>query len=281
MKRSGSAARRVEVWARWARGETVCAIARAVGVSHPAVGKMLRRRAGMSPPVWRRSPRALSSGDREEISRGLAAGTSFRALARQLGRAPSTLSREVRRHGGRHGYRARPADAAAWRRARRPKRCRLADPAALVSLCDAPTSSGDWAPQQIAAWLRAPILTPTMHVSHETIYRTLFIQARGALQRDLMAHLRRRRVMRRSGPRSPPTGPLWMRSRSARGHPASRIGRCLGTGKATCSRAPSTPILPHWSSGIRATSCWSARRPRPRVSAGAMPRPASARGLHR
>lgn len=107
MNRSESVARRVEVWARWARGETVCAIARAVGVSHPAVGKVLRRQGGISPPVWRRSARVLSSTDREEISRGLAAGLSFRAVARQLGRAPSTISREVGRQGGPSG--------AAWR----------------------------------------------------------------------------------------------------------------------------------------------------------------------
>lgn len=209
MKRSESVVRRVDVWARWARGERVCAIARAVGVSHPAVGKILRRRGGISPPVWRRSARVLSSADREEISRGLAAGRSFRGVARQMGRAPSTISREVGRHGGRRGYRARQADATAWRRARRPQRCRLALHRRLCR-CVTRQLHRRWSPEQIAAWLKRTYPdTPSMQVSHETIYRTLFVQSRGVFKRELLQHLRRRGRMRRArGPATTPSGPL-------------------------------------------------------------------------
>jgi IS30 family transposase len=144
----------------------------------------------------------LSTPEREEISRALAARESLRAIARRLGRAPSTISREIRRHGGATRYRAITADDRAWRQARRPKRCRLAAHPRLCRVVAAKLRA-DWAPQQIAAWLVSTYPTePTMHVSHETIYRTLYIQARGALKRDLLAHLRRRRAMRRSGPRA-------------------------------------------------------------------------------
>jgi IS30 family transposase len=168
----------------------------------------MRRTGGVAPRARRRAARVLQSAEREEISRGLATGQSLRAVARALGRAPSTISREVTRHGGRATYRARPADAAAWARARRPKRCRLARAPRLRRVVAAKLAC-DWSPEQIAAWLRRTYPDrPAMQVSHETIYRTLFIQSRGALKRELLQHLRRGQVRRQ--PRRPAVaaGPL-------------------------------------------------------------------------
>jgi len=190
------------IWARWKAGDTFDAMGQAFGCSLFTIYDLIRRSGGVPPRPRRRSPRVLSTQEREEISRALAARESLRAIARRLGRAPSTISREIRRHGGSTHYRATTADRRAWRQARRPKRCRLATHPRLCRVV-ATKLRADWAPQQIAAWLLSAYPTePTMHVSHETIYRTLYIQARGALKQDLMAHLRRRRVMRRSGPRS-------------------------------------------------------------------------------
>ena len=190
------------IWARWKAGDTFDAMGQAFGCSLFTIYDLIRRSGGVPPRPRRRSPRVLSTQEREEISRALAARESLRAVARRLGRAPSTISREIRRHGGATHYRATTADQRAWRQARRPQRCRLATHPRLCRVV-ATKLRADWAPQQIAAWLMSAYPTePTMHVSHETIYRTLYIQARGALKQDLMAHLRRRRVMRRSGPRS-------------------------------------------------------------------------------
>ena len=139
---------------------------------------------------------ALSSADREEISRGLVAGQSLRQIAEHLGRAPSTVSREVARNGGRLDYRAVRADERAWSQARRPKVCRLAQNPQLTELV-AQMLHDDWSPEQIAGWLRASFpADTTMHVSTETIYRTLFLQARGVLKRELLSHLCRHKVMR-------------------------------------------------------------------------------------
>jgi transposase, IS30 family len=210
MERSEIAAiRRAEVWAGWARGASVAGLARALGVSATAVRKVLRRRGGLRPPVRRRAARVLRSEEREEISRALAAGTSLRGIARQLGRAPSTISREVRRAGGRRVYRARRADVAAWQRAARPKPCRLAVSAPLRTSVAAKLRRR-WSPAQIAAWLKQTYPdTPAMHVSHETIYRTLFVQSRGALKRELLQHLRRGGRLRRArGAAARRPGPL-------------------------------------------------------------------------
>jgi len=138
--------------------------------------------------------------EREEIALGLAAGASVRMLSRRLGRAPSTISREVRRHGGRGTYRASRADAAAWQAARRPQACRLAQQPRLRALV-ARRLAQCWSPEQIAGWLRQTYADPAMRVSHETIYRTLFVQSRGALRAALRAHLRRGAAFRR--PRHP------------------------------------------------------------------------------
>src|SRR5918998_6349722 len=174
-----AAIRRAEVWTGWARGESIKGMARGLGVSATAVRHILRRRGGLVPAVRHRAARVLSSDEREDISRALATGRSLRQIARELGRAPSTISREVRRAGGRTGYRARRADTAAWTRATRPKPGRLAQSAALCA-CVSRQLQRRWSPAQIAAWLKQTYPdTPAMHVSHETIYRTLFIQSRG------------------------------------------------------------------------------------------------------
>ena len=134
--------------------------------------------------------------EREEISRGVAAGDSCRAIACRLGRTPSTVSRELARNGGRHHYRAQAADAAAYRRAARPKPTKLATEPRLRTVVEAKLALR-WSPQQIAGWL--PLAYPkdlVMRVSHETIYLSLFIQSRGALRRELQRCLRTGRAMR-------------------------------------------------------------------------------------
>lgn len=186
------------VWRRWREGLRLDPIARELERSTPAVKYLVVRRGGIAPAQRRRAERSLTAREREEISRGLAAGTSIRGLARALGRAPSTISREIRRHGGGTAYRAAAADAAAWQRSRRPKLCRLAQRPKLRRIVEAKLRA-DWSPQQIAAWLMASFPDdPGLHVSHETIYRTLYVQARGALKRELVAHLRRSPGYRRS-----------------------------------------------------------------------------------
>ena len=145
-----------------------------------------------------RSGRVLSLSDREDISRGIAAGQSVRDIALKIGRSPSTVSREVNRHGGREGYRANVADGQAWKNAERPKACLLAQDEVLRDLVAAKLGD-DWSPQQIAGWLaKSAAEVDGRYVSYETIYKSLFIQARGVLRRELATHLRTRRVMRRS-----------------------------------------------------------------------------------
>lgn len=186
------------MWERWRKGESLNAIGRLFDRHHTTVQGMLARTGGIRPPPRRRSRMALTLVEREEISRGLMAGYSVRRIASSLGRAPSTVSREIDRNGGQRVYRASTADEAAWDRARRPKRCKLALHPALSRLV-AQKLQLEWSPRQIAGWLRRSYPDDeTRQVSHETIYRTLFIQARGALKKELLQHLRRTRGMRRS-----------------------------------------------------------------------------------
>lgn len=185
------------VWARWACGETVIEISEGLGCHSLTVSTVIRRTGGLRPRPRGRAARALTLGEREEISRALAAGEALRAVARRLGRAPSTISREIRRHGGGAAYRASVADATAWQNAQRPKRCRLVRHRALRRVVERQLRA-DWSPQQIAVWLRQTYPDdPTMHLSHETIYQALYVQARGALKRTLVAHLRRGQRARR------------------------------------------------------------------------------------
>jgi IS30 family transposase len=196
--RSLSSAERTELWARWRAGEPAWRIANALSRSRNTVYFMLDAYGGFSPLQPRRAPRCLSLAEREEISRGLALRLPFRAIARGLSRAPSTISREVRRNRGAWRYRAGQAERWAWRRARRPKRCRLALNARLCR-CVAEKLELQWSPEQISRWLvRQFPRDESMRVSHETIYRTLFVQARGALKRELTSHLRSHRHRRHS-----------------------------------------------------------------------------------
>jgi len=186
------------MWERWRQGESLQAIAQLFDRNHSTVGGILSRTGGIRPLARHRSVLALKLSEREEISRGVIAGRSMRTLARALGRAPSTVSREIRRNGGWRAYRASEADALAWQRATRPKRCKLAQNRALARLV-AEKLRLQWSPYQVAGWLKRRYpQDETRQVSHETIYRTLFIQARGALKKELLQHLRRTRVMRRS-----------------------------------------------------------------------------------
>ncbi len=186
------------MWDRWQKGESLNSIARLFDRHHSAIQRILARTGGIRPPEKRRSSLALTLAEREEISRGVVAGLSLRSIAASLGRAPSTVSREIKRNGGRRHYRANVADQAAWDRAHRRKTCKLAQNRALARIV-ASKLQLEWSPRQIAGWLKRTFPDDeTYQVSHETIYRTLFIQARGALKKELLKHLRRTRGMRRS-----------------------------------------------------------------------------------
>jgi IS30 family transposase len=193
-----SASQKAELWQRWKSGQSLSEIGRALGKHAGSVFGVLASHGGITPPTRRRSRLALSLAEREEISRGLAAGKSIRQIAACLSRAVSTVSREINRHGGRKSYRASAADCAAWDRGRRPKLCRLAVHDKLQRIV-AYKLSLDWSPEQISGWLKVEFPNDeSMRVSHETIYRSLFIQARGVLKKELIDHLRSKRVMRRS-----------------------------------------------------------------------------------
>ena len=192
-----TSAQREELWRRYKAGESVRWISRELGQRRTNLYRVLQAAGGIEPPPRTRSPRVLSLGEREEISRGIAAGHAFRAIAKSLNRAVSTISQEVARHGGRGRYRATQADRAAWESARRPKPCLLIKNRQLQRIVAAKLKQ-DWSPQQIAGWLRDQYPgNPERWVSHETIYRSLFVQARGALKKELMGHLRSRRSCRR------------------------------------------------------------------------------------
>ena len=187
-----------EIWDRWQRGESMSSIGRLFDRDSSSIYPLLARTGGIRPPARVRSRRALTLCDREEISRGLRAKVSLRSIARALKRSASTISREVRRNGGARQYRAAPSDAAAWDRALRPKPCKLEG---NVYLCRAISAKlkRNWSPQQIAGWLmREHPDDEGKRISHETIYRSLFIQTRGVLKKELLAHLRATRSIRRS-----------------------------------------------------------------------------------
>ncbi len=186
------------MWDRWQRGESLHSIAQHFGRSHSSIQGVLSRTGGIRPPVRRRSSRSLTLAEREEISRGVASGRSLRSIALRLCRSPSTISRELTRNGGHRSYRAHQAEQAAWDRALRPKTCKLALNRPLARIV-AKQLRRCWSPWQIAGWLKQAYQhDETRQVSHETIYKTLFIQARGALKKELLQHLRRSRGMRRS-----------------------------------------------------------------------------------
>jgi IS30 family transposase len=190
-----------ELWRRWHAGHTFAAISQGLAISEGGVSRVLSAAGGIRPAVPTRSARTLSLAERQVIERGRAAGLSMRELARSLARAPSTISREILRNGARttrhRGYRAATADARAWRAAKRPKVCRLAQRPALRAVV-AGKLMLQWSPGQIAAWLRRAYPEDrAMQVSAETIYQSLYVQARGLLRKELTAHLRRRQAIRR------------------------------------------------------------------------------------
>lgn len=192
-----SAEQKIELWQRWKAGDTLSDIGRALGKHAGSIFGVLVAKGGIAPAIriWRAN--ALSVAEREEIARGLAVGSSIRQLARELGRAPSTICREVSRNGGRRRYRPSLAEERASMRALRPKPCRLASDPELCALV-ADRLENRWSPQQVSGWLKATHPgRREMQLSHETIYRSLFVQARGVLKKELLAHLRSRRVMRR------------------------------------------------------------------------------------
>ena len=197
-RRMFTASESAEVWDRWQRGDGLKVIGRVFGKTSSAIFAHLKPHGGIRPAPRRRSRRMLSLDEREEISRGMAAGVSLRCVARRLGRAPSTISRELKRNGGHRGYRAAAADKRAWKQALRPKLCKLARHEELRQLVAARLSE-NWSPEQIAGWLKHTYPDDEDYrVSHETIYRSLFVQARGVLKKDLQAHLRSGRAIRRS-----------------------------------------------------------------------------------
>lgn len=186
------------MWDRWKQGETLHEIARLFDRGHSSIAGILAQTGGIPPAARCRSKLALTAAEREEISRAVVAGSSIRSIALSLGRAASTISRELKRNGGQDAYRATQADQAAWDRAHRPKDCKLVLNRAAAQLV-AEKLQQKWSPQQIAGWLKRNYPNDSSYqVSHETIYRSLFVQARGALKKELLAHLRRTRAMRRS-----------------------------------------------------------------------------------
>lgn len=197
-RRGFTTAERTEMWDRWQRGESLRAIGRAFGKPSSSIYGQLSPHGGIRPPARRRSKLALTLFEREEISRGIVAEHSIRSMASSLGRSPSTVSREVRRNGGYDQYRASVADERAWDRTRRPKQCKLARSPWLRRIVSKQLRMS-WSPEQIAGWLKRTYPGDEVnHVSHETIYRSLFVQARGVLKKELQQYLKSKRTIRRS-----------------------------------------------------------------------------------
>jgi IS30 family transposase len=222
-----------EVWEQLRVGTPMRVIGRRLGRANATLREYVAVTGGVRPAARSRRSGQLSSVEREDISRGLAAGQSLRAIARGLSRSPSTVCREVGRNGGRRSYRASRAEVAAWARARRPKLCKLATNPRLRDVVEDKLAL-DWSPEQVARWLRRAFPDEgEMRVSHETIYLSLFVQARGALRKQLTQHLRTGRVVRRS------------KAHTARGH-----GRGQIVGAATISERPAEAndraVPGHW-----------------------------------
>ena len=189
---------KAEIWNRWKKGESLTSIGRLFDRLSSSIFNMLAPTGGIRPPIRKRSKLALTLSDREEISRGIVSGLSIRSIAENIHRSPSTISREIKRNGGYDIYRATQADQAAWERSHRPKLCKLASNHVLSRIV-ATKLQLNWAPEQIAGWLKIEYPgDESNHVSHETIYRSLFVQARGVLKKELQQYLRSQRAIRRS-----------------------------------------------------------------------------------
>ena len=193
-----TAAQRAEIWDRWQRGESMTSIGRVFDRPSSSIFNHLSPTGGIRPPSRRRSRLSLTLSEREEISRGIACRLSLRTIATQIKRSPSTISREINRNGGLEHYRANQADKVAWDRAHRAKPCKLSGSPLLRSIVARKLKS-NWSPEQIAGWLKRTYPdNENNQVSHETIYRSLFVQARGVLKKELQQYLRSRRAIRRS-----------------------------------------------------------------------------------
>jgi len=193
-----TAADEAEIWKRWRRGESVRRMVRGLGRAPQPIQRLIKEHGGVAPRPRRRSQRELTAQEREEVSRGLAAGESCRAISAQLGRASSSVSREVQRNGGREQYRAEAAEARAQHRRRRPKPCKLSRLPRLRDEVEARLKL-EWSPQQISAWLKLEYPEqPEMQISHEAIYLSLYVQGRGVLRKELTNHLRKRRAVRQA-----------------------------------------------------------------------------------
>ena len=193
-----TAAQKTELWERWRRGEQMKSIGRELGKRSSSIFSHIRSTGGFTPVARKRSRLALSLAEREDISRGLVAGRSVRMIACRLGRAASTISREIARNGGVARYRAVAAEKRAWKQGLRPKPCKLVLETKLRKAVTLKLEH-HWSPQQIAGWLKRNYPNcEAMHVSHETLYKTLYVQARGALKKELIQYLRRKRQLRGS-----------------------------------------------------------------------------------
>lgn len=192
-----SAELKSEIWNRYKQGDSLWSIARSIDRHSSCIYGLLSPTGGIRPPDRKRAKLALSLAEREEISRGIVANRSIRTIASQLGRSPSTISREINRNGGYTHYRAARADQKAWDNARRPKLCKLARNPALSRIIERKLMV-HWSPEQIAGWLKRTYANEINQVSHETIYRSLFVQARGVLKKELQQYLRSQRTIRRS-----------------------------------------------------------------------------------
>ena len=248
MKQFLSEDEKAAIWGHVRAGVSFRVIGRKLGRAHATVREYVAASGGVRPARRCRARGQLSADEREEISRGLAAGESLRSIATRLKRAPSTVSREVARNGGRRHYRAGRAELAAWERACRPKTSKLAGKPRLRRLVEDKLEL-EWSPEQIAWWLRQEFPDePEMWVSHETIYLSLFVQARGALRKQLTAHLRSGRTIRRSRvhtARAMAEVRSSVRWASVNDRRKRTTGPCPATGKATYSSAAAIPRSPH------------------------------------
>jgi IS30 family transposase len=188
--------KKVIIWDKWEKGISMGEIARAINKPPATIFSYLRYHGGIQPYKRSRSSLSLTLEDREEISRGIAAEQSIRSISRLLGRHASTISREIKKNGGLARYRASIADKKSWKRGKRPKQCLLACNAKLKSLVACKLAK-NWSPEQISGWLKLTFPEDgSLHVSHETIYKSLFIQTRGLFRKEMRNHLRTKRKFR-------------------------------------------------------------------------------------
>ena len=255
-----SVAQRTEIWRGWKAGESLHEIGRAFGKDHGSIQFLLSQHGGIAPAIRHRSQRTLTVAERENISRGIASSSSIREIARGLQRAASTVSREVVRNDGRPLYRANEADRQAWKSALRPKTCLLALHRKLRTIV-ASKLILDWSPEQISGWLKMRYPNnESMRVSHETIYRSVFIQARGVLKKELVQHHGPSGLSVAHGTLELADSPMVrssMPSPSASDLQRLKTAPSPAIGRAICSAAPGTVTSQLWWKDIRGLPSWS------------------------